>query len=76
MKTSTLEKMMKVSRNRLKISDERILMGATKNKFPVMLKDGKTVIYITDKSKAEETREKYELLKTGKAPIYSESYIS
>jgi hypothetical protein len=76
MKTSTLEKMMKVSRNRFKISDERILMGATKNKFPVLLRDGKTIVYISDESKAEETRIKYELIRKGRAPIYTESYIS
>lgn len=76
MKTSTLEKMMKVSRNRFKISDERILMGATKNKFPVLLKDGKTIIYISDESKAAETRLKYELLKDSKFTLYSEGYIS
>jgi len=76
MKNSSLEKRMKLERNRFKISDERLLMGSTRNKFPVTLNDGKTVIYISDESKVEETRKKYELLKNSKYGSYSESYIS
>jgi hypothetical protein len=34
--------------------------GSLTGKFPVILNDGKTVVYISDKSKEEETRTKYE----------------
>ncbi len=33
--------------------------GSTKDKFPVVLDDGKTIIYIDDKTKARETIERY-----------------
>jgi hypothetical protein len=33
--------------------------GLTKNKFPVLLDDGKTIIFISDKKKAQETIERY-----------------
>jgi len=33
--------------------------GSIKDKFPVLLDDGKTVIFISDKKKAQETIERY-----------------
>lgn len=47
--------------NRFKISDSR-LSGSITGKHPVVMNDGKTIIFISDKSKEKETREKYELL--------------
>jgi hypothetical protein len=43
-------------------------MGSTSDKYPVILNDGRTIIFISDKSKAEETRQKYEMLKYKKFP--------
>ncbi len=68
MKNDTLENRMRMLHNREKISDEKLLMGSTRGKFPVVLDGGKTVIYISDKSKETETRLRYELLKKGKEP--------
>ena len=33
--------------------------GSTEDKFPIVLDDGKTVIYVTDKKKAKEVIERY-----------------
>jgi hypothetical protein len=37
----------------------KIQAGSTKDKFPVILDDGKTIIFISDKKKAQETIERY-----------------
>ncbi len=39
----------------------KLLTGATMDKYPIMLEDGKTIIFISDKSKEEETRLKYRM---------------
>jgi hypothetical protein len=70
MKKDTLENRLNLARIKAKIPDEKLLMGSTKEKFPVILDDGKTIIYISDKSKVEETRLKYELLKNSKFPSH------
>ena len=33
--------------------------GSTKDKFPVVLDDGRTIIFISDKKKAQEVIERY-----------------
>ena len=76
MKNSTLENRMLLARKRFQISDERLSMGSIIDKFPVVMDDGKTVIYVTDKSKVEETRLKYELLRKSRLNTYNESFIS
>lgn len=51
-----------------KTHDEKQSMGSISDKFPVILNDGRTIIFISDKSKTEETRQKYEMLKYKKFP--------
>ena len=68
MKNDTLENRLNLALIRAKIPVEKLLMGSIKEKFPVILDDGKTIIYISDKSKVDETRLKYELLKNSKFP--------
>lgn len=50
--------------NRLKIPDSKLLSGSLVGKFPISFDNGKTVIFISDKSKEAETRERYELRKS------------
>ena len=69
MKIDTIENRMNLARNREKIADDKAKMGTTKDKYPVMLSDGRTTIFISDKSKEEETRLKYELLLKSRFPI-------
>lgn len=37
----------------------KLMNGSTKDKFPIFLDGGKTVIFISDKEKEQETIEKY-----------------
>jgi hypothetical protein len=68
MKNDLIDNSLDLSFNRNKISNEKLLMGSTSDKFPVVLNDGRTIIYITDKNKEAEIRLKYELLKDQKYP--------
>jgi hypothetical protein len=56
--------------NRTKIPEEKLLMGSISDKYPVVMDDGRTIIYISDKSKEAETRLKYELLRESKFPAH------
>lgn len=71
MKNDRLANRMKLLHNREKIPDDKLLMGSTRDKFPVVMDNGKTVIYISDKSKEAETRIKYELLRESRFPTRS-----
>jgi len=68
MKNDTLENRLNLARIKAKIPDDKLLMGSLKGKFPVLMKDGKTVIYIADLSKAEEIKERYELQRNSRYP--------
>jgi hypothetical protein len=57
--------------NRNKISDEKLSMGSTIDKFPVALNDGRTIVYISDQSKEAEIRLKYEMIKDSNIPTRS-----
>jgi hypothetical protein len=70
MKNDTLENRLNLARIRAKIPDDKLSMGSIKEKFPVLLSDGKTVIYISDKSKTDETRLKYEMLMKSRFPSF------
>jgi hypothetical protein len=74
MKNDTFENRLNLARIKAKIPDDKLLMGSIKEKFPILLKDGRTTIYISDLSKAEEIREKYELMLHSKSPAHSIKY--
>jgi hypothetical protein len=40
----------------------KLLTGVTTDKYAILLDDGKTIVFISDKSKEAETRLKYERL--------------
>jgi hypothetical protein len=61
MKKDTLEYRMMMERNRLKIPDSKLLTGSTIGKYPITIDGGRTTIFISDKSKEIEIRERYEL---------------
>jgi hypothetical protein len=71
MKNDKWDNRLSLVRDRSKISDEKLLMGSIKKKYPVVLDDGKTIVYIADESKAEETRLKYKLLRESRFPSKS-----
>ena len=66
-----MENRLNLARIKAKIPDDKLLMGSIKEKYPVVLDGGKTVIYISDKSKVEETRMKYEALKNSRFPSHA-----
>ncbi|MEI7981130.1 MAG: hypothetical protein WCI71_05725 [Bacteroidota bacterium] len=71
MKKTTLEYRMSIENQRLKIPDSKLLTGSTAGKYPVIFDGGKTTIFISDKSKESETREKYELRKDNRVNFYT-----
>jgi hypothetical protein len=70
MKNDKLDNRNSLALHRSKIPDDKLLMGLTKGKYPVVMDDGRTVVYISDESKAEETRLKYKLLRESKFPAH------
>jgi len=71
MKNDKLDNRNSLALSRFKIPDEKLLMGSIKGKYPVILDDGKTIVYISDESKADETRLKYKLLRESRFPTHS-----
>jgi len=49
------------------IPKSKLSSGSVTNKYPIILDGGKTIIFITDRSRESEARQKYELRKTSKA---------
>lgn len=76
MKNDKMDNRNSLALHRSKIPDDKLLMGSIKNKYPVVLDDGRTVVYISDESKAEETRLKYKLLRESRFPSKSGNYHS
>jgi hypothetical protein len=70
MKKDTLEYRMMQERQKAKNFNSKLLTGSTKDKFPVVLDDGRTTVFISDKSKEAETRLKYKLLKESRFPSH------
>ena len=71
MNDDKLENRINKALNRTKIPEEKLLMGSISDKYPVVLDDGRTTIYISDKSKEEETRQKYRVLRNNRFPTHS-----
>jgi hypothetical protein len=60
MKKDTMEYRMMQEKHRLKNIEAKLLLsGSTNDKYPISLDGGKTIIFIKDKSKEEETRNRY-----------------
>lgn len=70
MKKTTLEYRMMLEHNRLKIPNSKLLTGSLNGLYPIVLDGGKTTIFISDKSKESETRERYQLRKDSKLNFF------
>lgn len=44
------------------LTHHKVLTGITSDKYAILLDDGKTIVFISDKSKEAETRLKYKQL--------------
>ena len=62
---------MMLENKRLKIPDSKLLTGSLIGKYPIILDGGRTTLFISDKSKEAEAREKYELRRGNKLVVYS-----
>jgi hypothetical protein len=71
MRKDTLEYRMMQERQRSKIPDSKLLTGSLVGKYPVILDGGKTTIFISDKSKEPEIRERYELRMSNRIMCFS-----
>jgi hypothetical protein len=70
MKKTTLEFRMMQEHNRLKVPDSKLLSGSVAGKYPISLDGGRTTIFISDKSKESETRERYQLRKDSRLNFF------
>jgi hypothetical protein len=70
MKNDKMDNRNSLALHRSKIPEEKLIMGSTKGKFPVFLDDGRTIVYISDESKTDETKLKYKLLKDSTFPAH------
>ncbi|MFZ4520293.1 MAG: hypothetical protein ACOYNC_01230 [Bacteroidales bacterium] len=52
---------LELGNQQIRIPRSKLLNGSVANKYPVTLDDGKTIIFISDRNKETETRQKYEL---------------
>jgi hypothetical protein len=71
MKKDTLEYRMMMEHNRLKIPNAKLLTGSLVGKYPIVLDNGKTVLFISDLSKEKEIRERYQLRKDSKLNLFT-----
>ena len=61
MKNSSTDNRKNPVNHRHHTPNSKLLTGSLINKFPVVLDGGRTIIFISDKSKEDETRRNYEL---------------
>jgi hypothetical protein len=61
MKKDVLENRLNLTNRQVKVPHSKLLTGSIQNKYPVILDGGKTILFISDKSKEAETIKRYEL---------------
>jgi hypothetical protein len=76
MKKDTPEYRMMQENNCQKTSNSKLLTGSLKGKYQVILDGGRTIIFISDKSKEAETIKKYELRQDNKSTFYSKKNLN
>lgn len=54
---------MEMSNHHVTVPKSKLSAGSVADKYPVILDDGRTVVYIADKSREREIRFRYGLLK-------------
>jgi hypothetical protein len=74
MKRNTIDFKQMTEHNRLINNDSKVLTGSIMGKHPVIMDGGKTTVFISDKSKESETRERYEMLKNNRMAILNKTH--
>ena len=62
-KGDAVDNRMEISNHQVKVPKSKFSYGSVLDKFPVLLDDGWTVVYISDKSREGEIRLRYALRK-------------
>jgi hypothetical protein len=62
-KGDAVDNRMELSNHQIKVPKSKLSSGSVADKFPVLLIDGRTVVYISDKSREREIRLRYALRK-------------
>ncbi|MCX6244733.1 MAG: hypothetical protein NTU98_08510 [Bacteroidetes bacterium] len=63
MKKDVIENRMNLSNQQGKVPHAKLQSGSVQNKYPVILDGGKTILFISDKSKEAEVIRRYEARK-------------
>lgn len=61
MKNDVLDNRMNLKNHQTNVPLSKLTSGSIKDKYPVILDGGRTIIFISDKSKEAETRKKFEI---------------
>ena len=72
MKQDVLESRMDLTNHASKISQSKLMRGSTVDKYPVILDNGRTIVFISDKSRESEVKVKYEKQLIQKGDPFSE----
>jgi len=59
LKGDTEDNRLEISNHQNKVPKSKLLTGSVVEKFPVLLDDGKTIVFIADKSREREIRLRY-----------------
>ncbi|MEI7499857.1 MAG: hypothetical protein WCK84_05355 [Bacteroidota bacterium] len=62
-KSDAMDNRMDMSNHQAAVPKSKLSSGSVVDKYPVMLDDGKTVVFIADKSREREIRLRYSLRK-------------
>ncbi len=62
-KTDAMDNRMEISNHQVTVPKEKLSSGSVVEKYPVMLDDGRTIVFISDKSRESEIRLRYALKK-------------
>jgi len=60
-KQDSFDSKMEISNHQVSVPKSKLSTGSVVNKYPVVLDDGRTIIYIADKSREPEIRLRYSL---------------
>ena len=69
-KCDPIDNRMDISNHQVKVPKSKLSSGSVADKFPILLDDGKTIVFISDKSKESETRKNYELRRDNRVNHY------
>ena len=69
-KGDAIDNRIDISNHQVKVPKSKLSSGSLTGKYPISLDGGRTIIFISDKSKESETRKNYELRKDNRVNHY------